>query len=178
MKLFSSKSVYSENADLISNLSNAVQNEFVANGFTIGNRKMAGDGIILQIKKGNSFWGFFGLNRFVRLTLTSVENNLVVERHCPFITLHFTLLIFLLLCIPPFTVITLAGILNPFVWLFFFLPHVIGLFIQITFNKRIQKFIDVYCLNNLNKPLFCPHCGSKLTKSESVICENCKCQKR
>ena len=51
MKLFSSKSVYSENADLISNLSNAVQNEFVANGFTIGNRKMAGDGIILQIMK-------------------------------------------------------------------------------------------------------------------------------
>lgn len=157
-------------ASLVSALSDAVLKNLTDNRFKVFTSDMAGHGRNFTIRKGNIFLGFFGCSRSVKLSIFNQGNDLVADLKCSFIGLHITLLILLLLMIPPLHIGVLIA-LTPFGWIFI-AAHIAGLIIQILFLKRLLRFIEDFCKKNKSVPRFCPNCGKPL--NEQGKCPGCE----
>lgn len=157
-------------APLVTSLSDAVLKELTDHRWKVFTRDMTGYGRNFTIRKGNFLQGFFGCNRFMKLAVYPNGDDLTAELKCSFLGSHFTLLIMLLLMIPPFH-IGLVFALTPIGWIFIAL-HLLGLVLQVLSLRKLRKFITSYCDKNSAVPVYCPQCGKHLDPAGK--CSHCQ----
>lgn len=159
---------------LVASLSDAVQKSLTDRGCSVISHDMAGHGRNFLIRKGNFLLGLFGCSRTVKLSVYSQNDDLAVDLRWSLLGSHITLLILLLMMLPPLH-IGIIFAMTPFGWAFI-LAHIIGLIMQLHFLKKIRSSIREYCEKNVSEPSYCPQCGSRL--NEHGTCDNCEGAKK
>ncbi len=155
---------------LVASLSDAIQKSLTGQGYDIKIHDMAGHGRNFLVRKGNFLLGFFGCNRSVKLSIYTQNEDLAVDLRWSLLGSHITLLVLLLLMLPPFH-IGIIFALTPLGWIFI-LAHIVGLITQLHFLKKMRSFIPEYCEKNVSAPCYCPQCGNRLNVHGT--CDNCK----
>lgn len=164
------KIIIPDAAPLVTSLSDAVLKELTDHRWKVFTRDMTGYGRNFTIRKGNFLLGILGCNRFMKLAVYPQGNDLAAELKCSFLGSHITLLIMLLLMIPPLH-IGLVFALTPIGWIFI-AAHLLGFALQITALLKMRKFITAYCARNNAVPLYCPQCGKSLDPAGK--CSHCQ----
>ena len=165
MSIFSrhKKNIYPNMAPVVNNYIQAVRDHFSAKKFYIVQQKVNGDWFVLRIRRGNWFSGFFGLNHDVRLSVNTKGDDMETEIRTAYLRLHFMLLLFFLMLIPPLIAVFLGTLHILFLfWVIFFILHLVGFLRQNLFAKKIRKYTELFCKNNETVKRFCPKCGKQL----------------
>lgn len=101
---------------LVASLSDAIQKSLTGQGYDITIHDMAGHGRNFLVRKGNFLLGFFGCNRSVKLSIYTQNEDLAVDLRWSLLGSHITLLVLLLLMLPPFH-IGIIFALTPLGWI-------------------------------------------------------------